>query len=62
MAGIESYASLFGMTYITWKERKSNGSLFEKTFSLKSENYHSTNIGYLLYGKYYDVMNYSKID
>jgi len=25
------YASQFGMTYITWKERKSNGILFKKT-------------------------------
>jgi len=28
------------MTYITWKERQTNASLFEKTLSLSSEKYH----------------------
>jgi len=32
--------SLFGMTCITWKQRQTNGSLLEKTLSLKSEKYH----------------------
>jgi len=30
MAGMKQ-GSLFGMTYITWMERQTNGSLFEKT-------------------------------
>jgi len=29
------------MTYITWKERQTNCSMFEKTLSLKSEKYRS---------------------
>jgi len=40
------------MTCITWKERLINGSLFEKTLSLKSENIVVEKIGYL--SKYYD--------
>jgi len=31
--------NLFGMTYVTWEERQTNGSLFEKTLSLKSEKH-----------------------
>jgi len=26
------------MTFITWKERQANGSLFEKTLSLEAKN------------------------
>jgi len=37
--------SLVGMTYITWKERQTNGSLFENTLSLKSEKYCRAKIG-----------------
>jgi len=33
-AGMKT-SSLFGMTYITWKERQTNGSLFEKTLNLQ---------------------------
>jgi len=29
---------MIGMTYITWKERQTNGSLFEKTLSLNAKN------------------------
>jgi len=33
------------MNYITWKERQTNGSLFEKDLSLKSEKYCSAKNG-----------------
>jgi len=42
------------MTCITWKERQTNGSQFEKTLSLKSEKYRSAKRGYL--SKYYDIV------
>jgi len=41
--------SLFGMTYVTWKERQTNGSLFEKTLSLKSKKYCSAMMKNKLY-------------
>jgi len=33
------------MTYMTWKERQTNGSLFENTLSLKSVRYCSAKNG-----------------
>jgi len=36
------------MTYITWKERQTNSSPFEKTLSLKSEKYQSAKNGVFL--------------
>jgi len=54
MAGIKTRAACLEYGYsITWKERQTKGSLFEKTLSLKSEKYRSAKkIGYL--SKYYD--------
>jgi len=34
---LNHYDSLFGMTYIAWKERQTFGSLFENTLSLINE-------------------------
>jgi len=42
------------MTQITWKERQTNGSLYEKTLSLKNEKFRDAKIGYL--SKYYDII------
>jgi len=44
------------MTYITLKESQTNGSLFEKTLSLKGKNIVVQKIGYM--SKYYYNANY----
>jgi len=42
------------MTYITWKERQTNSSLFEKTEPEKVKNIVVQKIGYL--SKYFDII------
>jgi len=47
------------MTYITMKERQTNGSLFEKTWAWKVKNILMQKIGCLSKYKYYDNIAYS---
>jgi len=52
-AGMKTAAA---MTYITWKERQTNSSLFEKTMSLRREkNMEAQKVGCL--SKYYNTQN-----